>query len=63
MCKKRKINIYEDPYTRENLEGDAKIIKDLGLDEHGLHHYLVHFDGDEPGKNVERFVVEALAQA
>ena len=62
MCNilKRKIKIYEDPYSREHLEGQATIIKDLRLDEHGLHHYLVHFDGDEPGQNVERFVVEAL---
>jgi len=60
MCLKRKIMIYEDPYTREHLEGKATIIKDLGIDEHGLHHYQVHFDDDEPGQNVERFVVEAL---
>jgi len=60
MCKRKKIKIYEDPYSRDHLEGEATIITDLGIDDNGLHHYQVHFDGDEPGQNFERFVVEAL---
>ncbi len=52
------IMIYADPYTKLDPEGRAKIIKDLGYDEPGVHRYLVHFPGDLPGQNVERIVIE-----
>jgi len=55
---KQKITVYEDPYTRERVEGQATIVSDLGLDEPGVHRYLVHFDGDAPGQNVERIVID-----
>ena len=55
----QRVIIYEDPFTREHVEGRATIIKDLGIDEQDVHRYLVHFDGDESGQNVERIIQDA----
>lgn len=58
MGKQKQITIYEDPFTQQKVEGQATIVKDLGFDQPGIHRYLVHFAGDEPGQNVERIVIE-----
>lgn len=53
---KQIVMIYEDPYTCQKPEGDARIIKHLTELAPGVDLYLVHFIGDQPSQNVERII-------
>jgi hypothetical protein len=52
------IKVFEDPITRQKMEGTARIIAPLGKVEPGLSRFLVHFVGDEAGLNVVRTIAD-----
>jgi hypothetical protein len=53
---KQIVMVYEDPYTRQKPEGEARIIKHLTELAPGVDLYLVHFIGDQPSQTVERII-------
>ena len=48
-----KVMVYEDPITCEKPEGLALITDKLGD-----HHFMVEFDGDDPGEEYERTIYD-----
>ena len=53
----RTVLIYEDPVTRQKLEGEAEVIKLLWAGPDNAERYLVHFLGTPPSEVVERTIV------
>ena len=54
-----KVKIYSDPFTQEDLEGEATLMDVIiPLDEFGHSQWGVHFDGDDPGEVYSRLIDE-----
>jgi hypothetical protein len=48
------VTIYEDPFTRQKVEGEAKLVRSLNImSDEKLELWEVHFTGDSPGYYVE----------
>ena len=56
------VNIYQDPITQSNLEGEAKLIKEYRPDEgDGLSMWIVEFL-DEPGNVFIRIIYQEVTK-
>lgn len=52
----QQVDVYQDPITRKNLEGKAKLVSEFQPDEDdGLPMWYVEFD-DEPGQTYLRTI-------
>ena len=51
------VTIYEDPFTKKKIEGEARLVRSLNtMSDENLELWEVHFTGDSPGHYVERVI-------